>query len=797
MAGCGALFEVLGHLRFTATGGCPKSLEGSVVKLKGSNGDIFEVSAEAACVSSMVRKTVIANGVAAEIPIPVGKELMNKVIDFMKHHKDTPCPELRTPLESDILTECGASKWDSTFVKVERDKLFDLMLAATLFDIQSLFFLASAQASLMFKEKSGDKLRKDMNLNNDLPANEEESLKSALNVLREKKKQSPLDEESNDIAVNAAVLAGMTTSAQKQGVPAEKKKEVGLMTLSGKSWRLAMWTSAIMMNWRVADRAPDEVCADREIMSVAIALSRGDALKYATGDLLGDKSLILEAVQLKGAALANAGASLKADKAFVTEATAINGGAMQGASESLRSDAAFVLEVTSAGLSGSAVNGASSSLTGDSAFILSAVVKDPEAFKHASEDLKSDKQFALSAAAKNGLTLQYMSSAFRADKDITATAVMENKMAALFAHASRRAELGVLVPSDFEGYSIQDKFGLIDKKAPMAPGASMRISSSWDEGVEFNPSFYLKSEKLVQFSASSTMSANMGQANYIASNSYMDKLPFYERPIFDSVTLMWGAVGNIGMRWKAFASADFLNATPDALLSVSDCCKILQVTCGRMDPPEWYNCQHYDMYTREAMLRPTAGFGSGGGYKPGENVATYPTMPEFPGVEGGAPAKNDEPPPEEVVEEEDIPGTAPLGGWPMLHFVPKDELAPRLVMPFQEGARVRLFGLSSKNGMQGILLKQLSDGKWKVFLDDGSGHALLKTANLEVISYPEESEVLEIETSRKKARFLKKQGAVQKAAEQAALKEAAAQKIAALAQGESSSPVEEGEVQQL
>jgi len=777
MAGCGALFEVLGHLRFTATGGCPKSLEGSVVKLKGSNGDIFEVSAEAACVSSMVRKTVIANGVAAEIPIPVGKELMNKVIDFMKHHKDTPCGEIRTPLDSDNLVECGASKWDATFVKVERDKLFDLLLGATLFDIQALFLLASAQLSLMFKEKSGDKLRKDLNLNNDLPSNEEESMKAAINSRREKKKKAPFDEESNDIAVNAALLAGITTSAQKQGVPAEKRKAVGLMTLSSKSWRLASWTSAIMMDWRVLDKAPDEVCGDRETMSMAIALSRGDALQYATGDLPGDKSLVLEAVQLKGAALGNAGASLKADKEFVTKAAAINGGAMAGAAESLRADGSFVLEVTSAGLAGSAVNGASSSLTGDAAFILKALVKDPEAFKHASEDLQADKQFAINAAATNGLALQYMSSAFKADKDIVQTAVMENKMAALFAHASRRADVGVLVPSDFAGYSIEEKFGLIDKKAPMAP-LGWKTCSSWDEGVEFNPSFYLKSEKLVQFSASSTMSANMGQANYIASNSYMDKLPFYERPIFDSVTLMWGAVGNIGMRWKAFASADFLNATPDALLSVSDCCKILQVTCGRMDPPEWYNCQHYDMYTREAMLRPTAGFGSGGGYKPGEN-AVLQTVPEFLPFETEAPVKHNEKQPEETVEMEDIPGS-PLGGWPEL-LMPTETLAPRLAMPYLAGSRVRTVGLSSNNGAEGILIRQTKDGKWKVLLEDGRGSALLKSGNLEVISNPEEGEVIPAAVPSKRVRFLKKQGAVEKASEQAALKEAAAQRIAALA----------------
>ena len=43
-----------------------------------------------------------------------------------------------------------------------------------------------------------------------------------------------------------------------------------------------------------------------------------------------------------------------------------------------------------------------------------------------------------------------------------------------------------------------------------------------------------------------------------------DKMAQFQRPEVDSVGLMWGAVGGIGMRWKAFASEDILNATPEA-----------------------------------------------------------------------------------------------------------------------------------------------------------------------------------------------------------------------------------------
>merc|ERR1712216_429355 len=38
--------------------------------------------------------------------------------------------------------------------------------------------------------------------------------------------------------------------------------------------------------------------------------------------------------------------------------------------------------------------------------------------------------------------------------------------------------------------------------------------------------------------------------------SYRNGCPYYE-----ALSIMWGAVANLGMRWKAFASADFLLAT--------------------------------------------------------------------------------------------------------------------------------------------------------------------------------------------------------------------------------------------
>jgi len=719
-------------------------------------------------------RAALAIDAEAEIQFPVGKELMKKVIEFMKHHKGVPCSELRVPLEAGSLEECGASKFDAAFVKAEKDKLFELIVAAAIFDIQGLFMLASAQVSLNLAEKTAQKLCKDLNMNADVSTAEEENVISEVNSSRHRKNMPLFEEGENVVAVNAAVLAGITAAAQKLQISAAQKKEAGLMTLSSKSWHTALWTSAVMMDWRVLGKSPTSVSEDRNVMSTAIALSRGEAFRFASGALTNDKSLILEAVEQNGAALQYAAKSLRADEAFVTEAAMVNGGAMQGAADSLRSDPDFVLKVTNAGLAGSAVNGASKELTSNPDFILNAVVKDPEAFKYASKELASQKTFALNAAARNGLTLKYMSQTLRADKDVVMTAVMENKMAALFAHVSRHADIGALDPGDWV---------TLGKYAPLV-GGTKKIASSSDEGVVFNDAFYFKTEKQVQFSAQSTMTANMGQANYIAANSFLDKLPFFERPEFDSMTIMWGAVGNIGMRWKAFASADFLNATPEGLLQIPDACRVLSYATW-MTHVEWANPFFTGSWEqREGWIRPTAGFGSGGGWKPSNEDAIYPIIPkEIPSGEKDVMQPQEQPrEPREMEEEpremEEVPG-CPLGGWPGLLQHPDETLAPRLAMPFQEGAHVRLTGLSAHNGREGILIKQTANGKWKVLFNDGSGTALLKSDHLEVITFSEEGEVIPTGLSRNEQRRVEKELADQKAAEAAVAAERAAEAAAA------------------
>ena len=87
---------------------------------------------------------------------------MMKVVEYLKYHEEHECSEICIPLAGDNLQDCGASRWDSSFVNVDRELLFDLTVAASYLDIASLWLLLSAKAALLTNNKSCEKLRKEL-----------------------------------------------------------------------------------------------------------------------------------------------------------------------------------------------------------------------------------------------------------------------------------------------------------------------------------------------------------------------------------------------------------------------------------------------------------------------------------------------------------------------------------------------------------------------------------------------------------------------------------------------------------
>jgi len=148
--------------------------EDSLLKLKSSQGEVFEVEPEVACISMLIKNMVDDSGTDEEIPLPnVKTAILAKVIDYCKYHKDSPPEAIQKPLKSTNLRECGVSEWDSEYVNIDQEVLFELILAANYLDIKDMLDLTCAKVASMIKGKNTEEIRKQFNIVNDFTPEEE------------------------------------------------------------------------------------------------------------------------------------------------------------------------------------------------------------------------------------------------------------------------------------------------------------------------------------------------------------------------------------------------------------------------------------------------------------------------------------------------------------------------------------------------------------------------------------------------------------------------------------------------
>lgn len=800
--------------------------------VRSSDTETFELDAEAACMSGRLRTIVGLQGHEEEISLPLKKSVLRKVFEYCRHYKGRLASDIPLPLAFDTLEECGASKWDVGFISsMDNGLFFEAMVVSGFLEIPGLMHLLGAHASLMVRGKSADRLRKEFGLLSDLAPDEEARLVSDWADARNRQRPgggTAIDDASGFGGV-AANMQQLLAAAGRTGISWEEaESDEDRLTAKPKSFRQASWRMSVMEDWRQLGKAPADIRADRSIVCAALQASAGAALQLAADALRADRRIVLRAVELDGARLADAAADLRGDEDFVFQALALSGSALIGASSRLRSDRSFVLRAlaataaafapfsgsavgasaSSAGATGSGASGvlagAAAELRGDRDFVLECVLVAPEALRGAMVRLREDRAFMLQVARRCGKALRFMEPRFRADAEVVDAAVGQDPQSCIFAHASRRAELCVELPWDDASAkakvdAMKEMVSICQASRParlaiVRPGRSEAQDQIGDFGG------VTKLRKSVQFSALSSLLANFGQANYCASNCFLDKLPARQRPEIDAVTLMWGPVGSIGMRWKAFASQDSLLSSPDALLTINEASRVLRATM-KAEPPEWYGVSLFDDATRGALLWARAGDGSGGGWRhsvgDGREDIGLRLRPSVPRAEaaalGGAAASTPK-----VGDDKDgeasRPGGAaaaggsidggesreasmrsgrraggafsrrcahdggiPLGGWPSLATGSGDDAeacrAPptsagaqphgrgaggnegaELGVDFKEGCRVRLQGLGSKSGLEGVALKLTADGRWKVKLDGARGGiALLREAFLLVL----------------------------------------------------------------
>jgi S-phase kinase-associated protein 1 len=152
--------------------------EGDKIKLQSKEGDLFDISPEAARLSKLLA-TMQDDGMDGEsIPLPnVTKDTLAKVVSYMEYHVANPPGEIYRPIRSGNLADSNVCDWDCTFLDVEQDVLFELILAANYLDIKPLLDLTCAQVAAMIKGKTPEELRKQFKITSDFTPEEEEQVR--------------------------------------------------------------------------------------------------------------------------------------------------------------------------------------------------------------------------------------------------------------------------------------------------------------------------------------------------------------------------------------------------------------------------------------------------------------------------------------------------------------------------------------------------------------------------------------------------------------------------------------------
>lgn len=110
----------------------------------------------------------------SEYPLPnVKSAILVKVIEYCRYHKDVAPEQISKPLRSANLAESNVSEWDIEYVNIDKEILFEIILAANYMDIRPLLDLCCAKVASMIRGKTVEQIRAEFNIVNDFTPEEE------------------------------------------------------------------------------------------------------------------------------------------------------------------------------------------------------------------------------------------------------------------------------------------------------------------------------------------------------------------------------------------------------------------------------------------------------------------------------------------------------------------------------------------------------------------------------------------------------------------------------------------------
>jgi S-phase kinase-associated protein 1 len=129
----------------------------------GENSQDLKIAKKNAFVSVLVKTSIENDQTATEVPLPgVEGPILVLVVAYMNHHKGVEPPIIEKPLRSKIMREVCKDSWDAQYIDdigVDRQKLYDLILAANYMDIKSLLHLGCAKVASLIKGQPLEKIK--------------------------------------------------------------------------------------------------------------------------------------------------------------------------------------------------------------------------------------------------------------------------------------------------------------------------------------------------------------------------------------------------------------------------------------------------------------------------------------------------------------------------------------------------------------------------------------------------------------------------------------------------------------
>lgn len=134
------------------------------ITLLSKDGQPVRVKRRQALISEVVRVSLEQDSKATEVPLPsVDYQTLLLIQTFMEHHDGKDCDIVEKPLRSKKMKDVCKDPWDADFVNVialDRQKLYDLILACNYMDIKGCMHLGCAKVASLIKGQPMEEIKK-------------------------------------------------------------------------------------------------------------------------------------------------------------------------------------------------------------------------------------------------------------------------------------------------------------------------------------------------------------------------------------------------------------------------------------------------------------------------------------------------------------------------------------------------------------------------------------------------------------------------------------------------------------